>query len=104
MTDDPSTAGASPAPRKPKRRYEIDIADRQSWPEVLTLAQVAQILSISPENARKLIDEGEIEAVKFGGQWRIARRWLIQRFNLDTTPPTAAGQQPDTNDPEQTEE
>lgn len=86
MTDRSTSGASSSARRKPKKRYDIDVADRRSWPEVLTLNQVAKILSISPEHARKLIDEGEIEAVKFGGQWRIPRRWLIQRFKLDATP------------------
>lgn len=89
-----SNEGAEPARRR-KRRTDVDAADRESWPEILTLGQVAKILAISEVSARRFVEQGEIEAVKFGGQWRVPRRWLVRRFRLDED---ATGDPDDTTD------
>ena len=48
--------------------------------EVLTLAQLAELLQVEEDAARELADAGEIPARRVGGEWRFARsavlRWL----------------------------
>ena len=48
--------------------------------EVLTLAQLAELLQVEEEAASELADAGELPGRKVGGEWRFARsailRWL----------------------------
>src|SRR5688500_12866169 len=48
--------------------------------EVLTLAQLADLLQIDEDDARELADGGEIPGRRIGDEWRFARsavlRWL----------------------------
>ena len=39
---------------------------------VLSIKEVAEVLSISESTVRRLISNGDIEAVKIGGLWRIS--------------------------------
>jgi excisionase family DNA binding protein len=49
-------------------------------PEVLTLADLAQLLQVGEEDAAALAESGELPGRRVGGQWRFAReavlRWL----------------------------
>lgn len=60
----------------------IDPTNADTWPEILTVAQAARLLGIGPTSARRQIAAGEIEAVKFGDQWRVPKRWLVEKFKL----------------------
>jgi excisionase family DNA binding protein len=44
----------------------------EQWPEVLSVAQVASLLSISPSVVRRAITHKQLDGVLVGGQWRIA--------------------------------
>ncbi len=44
--------------------------------ELLTIEEVARILRISVQTVRRMIDEGELRAIKIRGQWRIKREDL----------------------------
>lgn len=52
-------------------------------PELLTLRELAQYLRVSTRTAYQLAADGEVPAVKVGGQWRISREELGRRL---TTP------------------
>jgi excisionase family DNA binding protein len=49
-------------------------------PELLTLRELAEYLRVSMRTAYQLASDGEIPAVKVGGQWRIPRAELDQRL------------------------
>jgi excisionase family DNA binding protein len=58
-------------------------------PRFLLLADVAEILNVSPVQARALVKSGELPAIKVGGrgQWRIEASQLeayIQRMYAET--------------------
>lgn len=44
--------------------------------QLLTAAQVAAEMSVTPHTVLTWIKSGELPAVKFGGRWRIQRRYL----------------------------
>ncbi|MDO9578183.1 MAG: helix-turn-helix domain-containing protein [Candidatus Cloacimonadales bacterium] len=49
--------------------------------DLLNVDQVAQMLSFHTRTIRRLIKEGKLTAVKFGGQWRISRQDLQLMLN-----------------------
>ncbi len=54
-------------------------ADRGEIPsesELYTVEQVGRILKFAPGTVRRMIDEGELKAIKVRGQWRIKREDL----------------------------
>jgi excisionase family DNA binding protein len=57
-------------------------------PELLTLADLAKLLRVSPRTAYRYVYDGTVSAVKVGGQWRIPRAELEAQLgrNVDTTP------------------
>lgn len=42
--------------------------------EVLTAAEVAELLRLSAHQVRRLAAAGELPAARFGGAWRFSRR------------------------------
>jgi excisionase family DNA binding protein len=52
-------------------------------PEVLTLAQLAELLQLEEESVRELAERGEVPGRKLGEEWRFSRRavldWLATR-------------------------
>jgi excisionase family DNA binding protein len=44
----------------------------EEWPEVLSVTQVAELLSITPSVVRRAIGTKQLDGVVVGGQWRIA--------------------------------
>lgn len=44
--------------------------------ELLTIEDVSRILRVSIQTVRRMIDEGELKAIKIRGQWRIKREDL----------------------------
>ncbi|MDQ1575143.1 MAG: hypothetical protein QOH55_293 [Microbacteriaceae bacterium] len=46
----------------------------------LTLADTAEILSITPEDALSLVQSGELPAIRIGS----ARQWRVERVVLET--------------------
>ena len=47
-------------------------------PDLLTLREAADYLRVSLRVAYRLANDGEVPAVKVGGQWRIPRAELLQ--------------------------
>lgn len=47
--------------------------------EVLTISEVAKLLRVSEDTIRKMIDDGEMQAFKVRGQWRI-RKEEVERI------------------------
>jgi len=43
---------------------------------MLTVEEVADILRVSTQTVRRLIDDGDLRAIKVRGQWRIKREDL----------------------------
>lgn len=55
----------------------------------MTPAEVAELLRVHRTNVYRLIEAGEIPAVRVGNQWRIPREKLLAALD-SPTPPTAA--------------
>ena len=47
-----------------------------SMEELLTIEEVSRILKVSVQTVRRMIDEGELKAIKIRGQWRVKREDL----------------------------
>lgn len=62
---------------------EVDKLER----DVLTLEQAAELLQVSQNTLRKLIQEGQIPARKVGREWRFSRQvlldWVACKMNGD---------------------
>lgn len=43
---------------------------------LMTLKEVAKLLRLSPQTLYKMLEQGEIPAVKIGSQWRFDREQL----------------------------
>ncbi len=56
--------------------------------ELLTLRELADYLRVSLTTAYRMASDGDVPAVKVGGQWRIPRAQLERQ--LAGTPETAA--------------
>lgn len=56
---------------------------------LLTVKEVAALLRVSAQTLYKMLDNGEIPAVKVGSQWRFdrdrIREWLQQRSSEGST-------------------
>ncbi len=48
--------------------------------QLLTLRELADYLRVSMRTAYQLAYDGEVPAIKVGGQWRIPRAALEERF------------------------
>jgi excisionase family DNA binding protein len=46
--------------------------------DILTVEQVAEMLSFSPWDVREMLEVGEIPGATLRGEWRISRRQLIE--------------------------
>jgi excisionase family DNA binding protein len=53
-------------------RAALSLHRPDEWPEVLSVAQVAQLLAIGRAAVIAAIERGELSAVAIGGQYRIA--------------------------------
>jgi excisionase family DNA binding protein len=49
----------------------------ESEPEVLTLEQLAELLSVDVEAARSLAESGELPGRKIAGEWRFSRLAIL---------------------------
>jgi excisionase family DNA binding protein len=49
-------------------------------PDVLTLRELASYLRVSLRTAYQLVADGDVPAVKIGGQWRIPRAALERQL------------------------
>jgi excisionase family DNA binding protein len=49
-------------------------------PEIYTIEEAAKILKVSDDTVRKMIKNGELEARKIRGQWRIRREAIDRLF------------------------
>jgi excisionase family DNA binding protein len=56
---------------------------REDFPEIMTIAQVAEYLGLHELTVRRLAREGAIPALKLGRQWRVKRdlleKWIENR-------------------------
>jgi len=50
---------------------------RPREPEVLTLDEAAELLAVEPAVVEQLARDGEIPARRLGGEWRLARRAVL---------------------------
>ena len=53
-------------------RAALSLHRPDEWPEVLSVAQVADLLSVGRRAVIAAIERGELSAVAIGGQYRIA--------------------------------
>ena len=50
----------------------------ETRPELLTIDETAEFLRVSDKTVRRMIDDGRLEAVAIGRQWRIPREALAE--------------------------
>ena len=57
--------------------------EQEDYPQILTIAQVAEDLGLHELTVRRLAREGAIPALKLGRQWRVKRdlldKWIENR-------------------------
>lgn len=53
--------------------------------EILDIDAAADFLGIKKRTMYKLVNEGEIPAVKIGGQWRFYREQLLEMFTRSSS-------------------
>jgi excisionase family DNA binding protein len=62
--------------------------EKQDFPPIMTIAEVAEYLGLHELTVRRLAREGSIPALKLGRQWRVKRdlleKWIEKRsmYNL----------------------
>ena len=54
--------------------------------EILTAAQVADLLQLHPRTVYKLVKQGSIPGKKFGGGWRFNRSEIIGLISITAGP------------------
>jgi excisionase family DNA binding protein len=60
--------------------------------EILTAAQVADLLQLHPRTVYKLVKQGAIPGKKFGGGWRFNRKEIIGLISMTAEPAANAKQ------------
>ena len=80
-------------------RAALSLHRPDEWPEVLSVAQVADLLSVGRRAVISAIERGDLSAIAFGGQYRIAAESV-----WDLVPPKIRADWPEgrwrTQDPE----
>lgn len=62
----------------------LDITNADTWPEMLTVEELALILRSSTKSVREMIGSGQIEAMRGAGRgFRISKRWVIANILHD---------------------
>jgi len=64
--------------------------------EIMDIDAAAEFLRIKKRTIYKLAKEGEIPAIKIGGQWRFSRQQLIDLFQNENS--EAANEEPNPNE------
>lgn len=59
---------------------------RAMAPDVLTTAQAAELLAVDPEAILALAEDGGLPGRKIAGEWRFARRALLDWLGQGTAP------------------
>ena len=72
---------AAPAPT----HSTFDITRAETWPEMLTVDELALILRSSRQSVQNMIGSGQIEAMRGAGRgYRISKRWVIANILHDS--------------------
>lgn len=70
----------------PEPQPAFDIRRAETWPEMLTVDELAAILRSSRQAVQKMIGNGQIEAMRGAGRgFRISKRWVIANILHDNT-------------------
>ena len=80
-TSDPVQAGSdqsrdSDASQSPRRKRIAALKQELVGGDLLTAAEVAEILDIHPRTVSEYIREGKVRAFQFGGGWKISENAL----------------------------
>lgn len=79
-TDVPGPADARGDVSRP-----LDITNADTWPEMLTVEELALILRSTRKAVRDMIAAGQIEAMRGAGRgYRISKRWVIAHILRDS--------------------
>lgn len=65
---------------KPEVDPSILRSDASTWPEILSLDEVAHVLDITLRTARRQVGRGDIPAVKYGSGYRTRKQDLLDAF------------------------
>ena len=88
-TSDPVQAGSdqsrdSDASQSPRRKRIAALKQELVGGDLLTAAEVAEILDIHPRTVSEYIREGKVRAFQFGGGWKISENALRAFVNDQT--------------------
>lgn len=56
--------------------YKLDSTHQEECMQLYTLEEVANILRVSIQTVRRMVNDGELPAVKIRGQWRVRKEDL----------------------------
>jgi excisionase family DNA binding protein len=71
-------------PGQADQSRKLDITKADTWPEMLTVEELATILRSSTKSVRDMIASGQIEAMRGAGRgYRISKRWVISNILQD---------------------
>lgn len=62
------------------RSVELDLANPGSWPELMTVREVAQVLRVNERTVLAAIGSDKFPATKVGTGYRISKRWLLRHI------------------------
>lgn len=79
---------------------ELDITNRDEWPELLTAEEAAHVLRTTAVKVRRAIVEGTLPGQKLGGRYYVSKRDLFpgEAASADDAGPPSRGKSDDTAD------
>lgn len=88
MTDEEPEADPvkSPQPEsheRVSRVADLDISDPATWPQFMTVDEVAHVIRLGKRATLGQIRIGEIQARKVGGTYRVSKDWLLKYLGYD---------------------
>lgn len=65
------------------RVADLDINDAATWPQFMTVDEVAHVIRLGRRSTLNQIRSGEITAQKVGGTYRVSKNWLLKHLGYD---------------------
>jgi len=88
---DPSEPQEPAPPPSPARRAKIEALKAELLGDLLTTAEVAEILDVHPRTVGEYLRDGKLEGIQLAGGWRVSEKSLRKFVELLSEAPTAGG-------------
>ena len=86
---DPSEAEEAP-PRSPARQAKIEALKAELLGDLLTTAEVAEVLDVHPRTVGEYLREGKLTGIQLAGGWRVSEKSLREFVRSLSEAPTAS--------------